>query len=91
MAAIVLNQNIWRTNLENKSAKVHAVVEPEALQKILDAAKASQKRKHVCQGLGKDVNQSDATLRQLVSATDRDVQAWLKKKEWKLIRMASEF
>ena len=91
MAAIALNQNIWRTNLENKSAKVHAVVEPEALQKILDAAKASQKREHVYDGLGKDVNQSDATLRQLVSATDRDVQAWLKKKEWKLIRMASEF
>ena len=79
-AAIVLNQSIWQSALDRETATVPRFVEPEALQKVLAAARASQKREHMYTELP-DAKKGSPSLAELVSATAQDVQIWLDKKK----------
>ena len=72
-AAIVLNQSIWHTALDRDTATVPRFVEPEALQKVLAAARASRKREHMYAELP-DAKKLSPSLAELVSATARDAQ-----------------
>ena len=78
-AAIALNQSIWQTSLDKECATVPRFVEPETLQVVLDAARASQKREHMYTG-ALDRETSNPTLAELVSASAKDVKVWLDKK-----------
>ena len=73
-----MNQDIWEAQLENQAARVPEFIEPQALQDVLAAARASQKREH---NRSSKTDERNSTLRQLVSGTTHDVNTWLAKKK----------
>ena len=54
-------------------------MQPQALQEILAAARASQKREHAYKDSRKET--TNPTLRQMLAATSDDVQQWLQRKK----------
>ena len=56
--AIERNQDMWEARLENSGAEVPTFIEPEALDEVLAAARASQRREHVHASSQKDEHTS---------------------------------
>ena len=79
-SAISLNQDIWSSQLDNVAAKVPQFLEPETLQDILKEARSSQRKDKAHTASPLD-DERDPTLRKLLAATAKDVQAWLDKKK----------
>ena len=82
-SAIERNQEMWSAQLENEKAVVSTFIEPQALQDVLGAAKASQRREHKF-GSAATRAHENPTLRELVGATAQNVEIWLTKKKIEL-------
>ena len=65
--------------IENNKARTPKFIEPEKLNDVLAAARASQRREHAYGHNTKD--EMDPALRRMIAVTTSDVKRWLDKKK----------